>query len=342
MANPLLSVIVPVYKCTDTLDRCVESVLAQNFSDFELILVDDGSPDESGALCDAWSARDTRITALHQKNGGASAARNTGLAAAKGTYIEFLDSDDSLLPGLFEAALPIMEAEKLDLYLFCLQRLSDGGCYRPPVTGFFKSPAALRQWFFPLFCEGGHFESPCNKIFRRSVIGELRFDPKLRVNEDVLFNLCYLLKCGALRLTDTACYLQDDRGGESLSRSMNADFLQAEASTRPVLIFFLSECGLSQAEATAIVDARRAAACRNQFGILTGRGGALPFGVQRRAFAEIFAFAPARTLLLKQLAADPNRLQAGVIAFCVRFRLAAALTLLCKLKNLFLGGSSYG
>ena len=76
MPSPLISVIVPVYRCADTLERCVQSVLAQDFADWELILVDDGSPDQSGALCDAFAARDSRITALHQRNGGASAARN--------------------------------------------------------------------------------------------------------------------------------------------------------------------------------------------------------------------------------------------------------------------------
>ena len=126
MPSPLISVIVPVYCCADTLERCVQSVLAQDFADWELILVDDGSPDQSGALCDAFAARDSRITALHQKNGGASAARNAGLNAAQGTYIDFLDSDDLLAPGFFSAAVPLMENEGLDLFLFCLLRLSDG------------------------------------------------------------------------------------------------------------------------------------------------------------------------------------------------------------------------
>ena len=111
MPSPLISVIVPVYRCADTLERCVQSVLAQDFADWELILVDDGSPDQSGALCDAFAARDSRITALHQKNGGASAARNAGLNAAQGTYIDFLDSDDLLAPGFFSAAVPLMENE---------------------------------------------------------------------------------------------------------------------------------------------------------------------------------------------------------------------------------------
>ena len=338
----LVSILTPVYNAAATLRACVQSVLAQDYHQWELVLVNDGSTDESGKICDDFCLADARIRVIHQANAGVSAARNAALNAAKGEYILFLDSDDALLPGLFSAALPLMEQKGLDLYLFCLQRLSDGGCYRPPVTGFFENPAALRAWFLPLFTEGGHFESPCNKLFRRSVIGDLRFDPALRVNEDVLFNLEYLRRCKALYLTGTAYYLQDDSGAGSLSRSMNADFLQAEAATRPALQKFLQECGLDSAEAAAILTARRAASCRNQFGILTGRGGALPFGVQCAAFAEIFAFAPARQLLLQQLHSDPNRLQAALIAFCVRFRLSAVLTLLCKGKNLVLGGNAHG
>ena len=96
---PLLSVIVPVYEVEAYLDGCVESVLSQSFADFELILVDDGSPDRCGAMCEAWAAKDGRIRVLHKKSGGLSDARNTGIRAAAGDYLLLLDSDDALLPG---------------------------------------------------------------------------------------------------------------------------------------------------------------------------------------------------------------------------------------------------
>lgn len=91
---PEISVIVPVYKVEPYLDRCVRSILNQTFTDFELILVDDGSPDQCPQMCDEWAKKDERIRVIHKENGGASAARNAGLDAACGRYIEFIDSDD--------------------------------------------------------------------------------------------------------------------------------------------------------------------------------------------------------------------------------------------------------
>ena len=88
------SVIVPVYKVENVLPRCIESILNQTVTDFELILIDDGSPDRSGEICDAYAAKDSRIRVIHQKNGGVSKARNAGLDIAQGEYIVFVDSDD--------------------------------------------------------------------------------------------------------------------------------------------------------------------------------------------------------------------------------------------------------
>ena len=99
---PEISVIVPVYKVEQFIHRCVDSILLQSFYDFELILVDDGSPDQCGAICDAYAAADNRIHVIHQKNGGLSAARNTGIdyvmANSKSHWLTFVDSDDWLHP----------------------------------------------------------------------------------------------------------------------------------------------------------------------------------------------------------------------------------------------------
>ena len=95
---PAISVIVPVYKAENCLSQCVDSILAQTFQDFEILLIDDGSPDQSGALCDEYAAKDSRIRVFHKENGGVSSARNLGLAQAAGTYIAFADSDDWMEP----------------------------------------------------------------------------------------------------------------------------------------------------------------------------------------------------------------------------------------------------
>ena len=111
---PKVSVIVPVYKAESFLCRCVESVQSQNFTDWELLLIEDGSPDGSGALCDRFAAEDARIRAFHKPNGGVSSARNVGLDEAKGQYIAFLDSDDWFLPGFLETLVALAEENRAD------------------------------------------------------------------------------------------------------------------------------------------------------------------------------------------------------------------------------------
>lgn len=105
MAEPTISIIVPVYKTEAYLEKCVASILAQTFRDFELLLIDDGSPDNCPALCEEAAARDPRIRVIHQKNAGLSAARNTGVEAARGEWIGFVDSDDSIAPEMYETLL---------------------------------------------------------------------------------------------------------------------------------------------------------------------------------------------------------------------------------------------
>ncbi|MBQ7815737.1 MAG: glycosyltransferase, partial [Oscillospiraceae bacterium] len=94
----MISVIVPVYNTEKFLDKCIESISKQTFDDFEIILVDDGSTDKSGQICDTWAHKDNRVKVIHKQNAGVSAARNNGIAAAKGEYIAFVDSDDTVSP----------------------------------------------------------------------------------------------------------------------------------------------------------------------------------------------------------------------------------------------------
>lgn len=107
--QPLLSVIVPVYKVEEFLPRCVDSILDQTYANLEIILVDDGSPDRCGAICDAYAQKDSRIRVIHKENGGLSSARNAGLDVAAGEYIAFLDSDDWIEPEAYEWMLALAE-----------------------------------------------------------------------------------------------------------------------------------------------------------------------------------------------------------------------------------------
>ena len=116
--NTLISVIMPVYKSEQYLKAAVNSVLAQQFDGFELILVDDGSPDESGRICDEFAELDSRVVVVHKENGGICSARNAGLRKAKGKYVAFCDNDDEYLPGLLAENYAFAEQYSADIVRF--------------------------------------------------------------------------------------------------------------------------------------------------------------------------------------------------------------------------------
>ncbi len=114
-AAPEISIIVPVYNTEKYLDRCIRSIVRQTFADFELILVDDGSPDACPQMCDMWAGRDSRIRVCHKENGGLSSARNAGLAAARGNYIGFVDSDDWIAADMYAHLYELIRANGADI-----------------------------------------------------------------------------------------------------------------------------------------------------------------------------------------------------------------------------------
>lgn len=131
---PAISIIVPVYRAEAHLERCVRSILAQRFADFELILVDDGSPDTCPLLCDAWARSDPRIRVLHRENGGAGAARNAGLRIATGDFIGFVDSDDWIQPEMYARMHALITEVGADMCL-CDYRCVTRENERPPRSG---------------------------------------------------------------------------------------------------------------------------------------------------------------------------------------------------------------
>lgn len=311
------SVIIPCYKAAATLSRAVESALEGAPCDLQILLVDDGSPDETGALCDALAAQDARITALHRPNGGAGAARNTGLEAAQGDWVLFLDADDQLLPGLWQALehLPVTDE---DMILFGLRRASapPEEAVLPPADGRYQGLAALGESLSPLLFDTGLLAAPYPKLFRRSTIGTLRFEESLKINEDVLFNILFLQKTTAIYCLCGVYYKQNDLGSGSLSRSLRGDLLDAEATTRPELEKLLVQNHLDPAP---YLFTSRVRACLNQYGLLTGCSGPMPFAQRRALFARILADGDARAALTLRLRQDPNRLLA------VPYRLGVAL-----------------
>jgi len=150
---PTISVIIPVYKVERYLDACVASVVGQTYPDLEIILVDDGSPDNCPALCDAWAAKDTRIRVIHRSNGGLSAARNSGLDICTGEYIAFVDSDDRLEPDVLEQAMVARKQTGTDLVLFNYQCVDEENhLLREQTPPNWPKREMTQADFWQLFC----------------------------------------------------------------------------------------------------------------------------------------------------------------------------------------------
>ena len=115
--NPTVSIIVPVYNAENTLSRCVDSILHQEYTDFELLLVDDGSLDSSGAICDRYASLDSRVHVIHKENSGVSDSRNMALDHARGTYLQFLDSDDWITPNATDLLVQTAEYYHCDMVI---------------------------------------------------------------------------------------------------------------------------------------------------------------------------------------------------------------------------------
>ena len=197
---PKVSVIVPIYNVEQYLYECIESVLAQTFSDFELILVDDGSPDGCGAICDSYVEKDCRIRVIHKENGGLSDARNAALNIACGNYLYFLDSDDMIAPDLLQKVVRCME-EGADMAVFGFQcfypdhhvspgRVPERKQFR--LEGKSERRQFIQQVLLP--CQIGW--EACTRVYRRDLVEryQLRFEDNRRIfAEDLYFTLCY---CG--------------------------------------------------------------------------------------------------------------------------------------------------
>lgn len=219
----MISIIVPVYNCGEYLNKCVQSVLDQTMPDFELILVDDGSFDGSGEICDLWAESDSRVKVIHQENAGVSAARNAGLAAAKGEYIGFVDADDYLAPACFETALEAMG--DADICMFDAVTVYDAGSVKDTIT-LLENSCLLekKDWNPDLLREMAGAVWRC--VYRRELIQDVRFPVGIKLSEDRLFNLEAMGKANTLRYLKKGMYFRTVREGSAVNRYHGDRFRQ--------------------------------------------------------------------------------------------------------------------
>lgn len=183
----LISIIVPVYKVEKYIGRCIESLCAQTYRHLEIVLVDDGSPDSSGAICDAYAQKDSRIVVIHKKNGGVSSARNAGLDVARGDYIGFVDGDDYVSTTMYERLIGLFTKYDIDISVVGFANEKENGVFQPYCTEEGERLISGEEQLVYLLRNKLYSCSCCDKLFKRDVIGDIRLDEKITNYEDLLF-----------------------------------------------------------------------------------------------------------------------------------------------------------
>lgn len=228
--NPKITIIVPIYNVEQYLPRCIDSIKNQTLEDIEIILVDDGSTDNSGKIVDEYAKTDNRIIAIHKENGGQASARNVGLEIARGDYVGFIDSDDWVEIDMYQQMYERIVSTESD-YCVC-GRVSYSNDYKKEFEltldneildfcDYCKVDYVTNRLFYR------HTVSTCNKIYRRDLIecNNLRFkDVSLVGSEDSLFNYCFLLLANRVCSIDKSFYNNLGRVG-STTRSYKRGYM---------------------------------------------------------------------------------------------------------------------
>lgn len=230
MANQLIvSIIVPVYKMESYLHCCIDSILVQTFRNFELLLIEDGSPDQSGAVCDEYAEKDSRIRVFHKENGGVSSARNLGLDNARGEWVTFVDADDMIQPDFLEELVaPTKDYADLDFV--------HAGCcnYRNEKIASVEQQYELYVGNDPAYLFNNFRGLTFSKLFRLENINKwshglpLRFDERMRIAEDMAFTLDYILNVKRYAFVPEKGYLyRRDNEGSATNQKRIPEFDEA-------------------------------------------------------------------------------------------------------------------
>lgn len=221
---PLISIIVPVYKVEKYLKKCVESILAQTYKNFELILIDDGSPDNCPDLCDEFAQHDSRITVIHKKNGGLSEARNAGLDIARGEYIGFVDSDDYISPNMYELLLNKIVLTKADMAVCNYKYVNEQYQsieYRNNNMPIKNEVLETDEYLNRLIGKCGWYYVPAwNKLYCKNIFDNIRF-PKGKQHEDEFLIHRIVYECNHIVCLRQSLYNYVQRSSSIMNQKFN-------------------------------------------------------------------------------------------------------------------------
>ncbi len=240
MNEPLISVIVPIYKVEQYLDRCVQSIVDQTYKNLEIILVDDGSPDNCPEMCDAWAQKDKRIKVIHKQNGGLSDARNAGMKIASGQYMAFIDGDDYIAPEMYQLLSECILNDNSDIAACGIEMVFEDGTAPRPLTpkGRFvlerdaAMQAVIRE--FPL-------KQPVwYKLYKADLIRNIYF-PVGKYHEDVFWTWQAIAQAKKVSVFDTPCYYYVQRSGSIMAERYSLRRLDAIEAKQQRLTFLKQE-----------------------------------------------------------------------------------------------------
>jgi len=257
-----ISVIIPVYNVQDYLEECVNSILAQTYTNLEIILVDDGSKDNSGQLCDAFSKRDSRVKVIHKENGGVSTARNAGIESATGEYIAFVDADDYIAPDMYSRLMNLLKYFGAD---FCFSNRTMNQC-EPLIKSVYvrNNTEALRKFNSFSFEGDDHIpNSIWGGIISSAIVKKLRFPDDIHHYEDYYMQKQYLSASKVVVITNEPFYYYRIREGSANRSDYNikvascmkiADYLKKNKVIKDrqeyddTTSFFIAQCYFSLAQ----------------------------------------------------------------------------------------------
>lgn len=200
----MVTIIIPVYNGEPFIGRCIDSILSQTCQDWELILVDDGSKDNSGAICDAYQKKDSRIKVIHQENGGVSRARNRGLEEASGEFLTFVDADDYLLPEALEILLD--QIGDAGILMYDLITVWPDGRTEPDTIPLLEGDCTLTKVELVPELLLQMAGSACRCVYRRELVKDLRFPAGIKFSEDRIYNLYAMGRLGKMRYLKRGLY----------------------------------------------------------------------------------------------------------------------------------------
>lgn len=260
---PTVSIIVPVYNAQNYLHKCIDSLLNQNYEDFELILINDGSKDDSKKICDEYAAKDNRIKVIHKENGGVSSARNRGLDEATGKYIMFCDSDDFVREEFCAPLVNLAEGSDDCLVLAGITQIKDDNSMSDDLCPEYKegeSASLTNKEFCDLYVNlnlkapFNLTNMPYNKLFCRDIIEKhhIRYDQSIHYNEDFIFNLEYLDKVSNVKIYNKSIYYYYIDAPQSLCKRYFKDIIKMFRAKEDVLKRVIIDKATNQDDALKI------------------------------------------------------------------------------------------